>query len=231
MNQNIIIENLRGISNLLKVKAKKRGISLRVQEPGGHAESAEKIKLPTPVHNSVFMIGASYSRAKLPESRYEGGRRKYKGRELNKKCLSLTRLTKIIKSVFQKHPEAYARLKDGVELTEAVNMKCRKMSFNLAHRTRKMRSSSRRIRHHITSTLKANIYTNSLKKLLKVFLNNWCMRINIYEQCYNSKISDANGFQRQTLLFRFFNIKKMAASAQCIMGNTGSLSLATAYQN
>ena len=38
------------------------------------------------------------------------------------------------------------------------------------------------------------------------------MRINTYEQCYNSKITDVNGFQRRTPLSRFFNIKKMAAN-------------------
>ena len=68
------------------------------------------------------------------------------------------------------------------------------------------------IDRHFTSTLKANICTNSTKKLLKVFLNNWCTRINTYEQCYNSKITDVNGFQRRTPLSRFFNIKKMAAN-------------------
>jgi len=39
--------------------------------------------------------------------------RKFKGREFNKKGLSPARLKRIIKSVSQKHPEAYARLKDG----------------------------------------------------------------------------------------------------------------------
>ena len=70
------------------------------------------------------------------------------------------------------------------------------------------------IDRHFTSTLKSNIYTNSTKKLLKVFLTNWCTRIDTYEQCYNTKMSDANGFQRRTLLFRFFNIKKMAANCR-----------------
>ena len=74
------------------------------------------------------MIGISYSRAELAESSYEGGRRKFKGREFNKKGLSLARLKKIIKSMSQKHPEAYARLKDGPELREAINMKCQKTS-------------------------------------------------------------------------------------------------------
>ena len=35
-NQNVIIETQRGISNLLSEKAKKRGISLRIQEPCSH---------------------------------------------------------------------------------------------------------------------------------------------------------------------------------------------------
>ena len=60
--------------------------------------------------------------------------------------------------------------------------------------------------------LKANIHTKPTKKLLKVFLNKWSTWINTWEQCYNGNISDANGFQRRTLLFRFFNIKKMAAN-------------------
>ena len=59
---------------------------------------------------------------------------------------------------------------------------------------------------------KANIYTKSTKKLLKAFLNKWCTWINTWEQCYNGNIGDANGFQRPTLIFRFFNIKKMAAN-------------------
>ena len=45
-----------------------------------------------------------------------------------------------------------------------------------------------------------------------MFLNKWFTWINTLEQCYNSNISDANGFQRATLIFRFFNIKKMAAN-------------------
>lgn len=59
------------------------------------------------------MIGTSYLRAKLAESSYEGGRRKYNGSEFNTKGLSTARLKKIIKSVSQKYPEAYERLKDG----------------------------------------------------------------------------------------------------------------------
>ena len=74
------------------------------------------------------MIGNSYSKAELAESSYEGGKRKYKGREFNKKGLSPARMKKIMKSVSQKHPEAYARLKDGPDLREAINMKCRKTS-------------------------------------------------------------------------------------------------------
>ena len=50
--------------------------------------------------------------------------RKCKGREFNKKGLSPARLKRIIKSVSQKHPQAYARLKDGPELRAAINMKC-----------------------------------------------------------------------------------------------------------
>lgn len=68
--------------------------------------------------------GTSYTRAELAESSYEGGGRKCKGREFNKKGLSPARLKRIIKSVSQKHPEASARLKEGPELREAINMKC-----------------------------------------------------------------------------------------------------------
>ena len=74
------------------------------------------------------MIGNSYSKAELAELSYEGGKRKYKGREFNKKGLSPGRMKKIMKSVSQKHPEAYARLKDGPDLRETINMKCRKTS-------------------------------------------------------------------------------------------------------
>lgn len=63
-------------------------------------------------------------RAELAESSYEGGGRKCKGRELNKKGLYPARLKRIIKSVSQKHSEASARLKDGPELRVAINMKC-----------------------------------------------------------------------------------------------------------
>lgn len=37
------------------------------------------------------MIGTSYSSAKIAESSYEGGRRKYNGREFNKNGLSMAR--------------------------------------------------------------------------------------------------------------------------------------------
>ena len=214
-NQNLILENLRGISNLLNEKAKKRGISLRVHEPYGHAMPTKKIKHPAPIQNSKLltssavsndvadfgmpdeylhesvsassleselikspssigsdfpekeisetslgnsnpknnknttlkpeelqkqaenkaclkevceMIGNSYSKAELAESSCEGRKRKYKGREFNKKGLSPARMKRIMKSVSQKHPEAYARLKDGPDLREAINMKCRKTS-------------------------------------------------------------------------------------------------------
>lgn len=59
------------------------------------------------------MIVPSYSSAKIAESSYEGGRRKYNRREFNKNGLSMARLKKIIKSVSQNHPEVYERLKDG----------------------------------------------------------------------------------------------------------------------
>ena len=72
------------------------------------------------------MVGTSYSKPELAESSYEGGKRKYNGREFEKKGLSPGRMKKILKSVSQTHPEAYARLKDTTELREAVNMKCRK---------------------------------------------------------------------------------------------------------
>lgn len=69
--------------------------------------------------------GTSYSRAELAESSYGEKGEKMKGREFNKKGLSPARLKRIIiKSVSQKHPEAYARLKDRPELREAINMKC-----------------------------------------------------------------------------------------------------------
>ena len=228
-NQSQIMETLTGISNLLKEKAKKRGI-LRVNEPSSGTSSAKSMKIierpvpilhSTPLSSSVEvstfvesdisdeylqgqesisggslesepaksrspvpvdftikqhisetslgkhisetslgntnpknkkkekapltaeeqkvrtenkaclkdlcdMVGTSYSKPELAESSYEGGKRKYNGREFEKKGLSPGRMKKILKSVSQKHPEAYARLKDTTELREAVNMKCRK---------------------------------------------------------------------------------------------------------
>ena len=84
------------------------------------------------------MVGTSYSKPELAESSYEGGKRKYNGREFEKKGLSPGRMKKILKSVSQKHPEAYARLKDTTELREAVNMKCRK--------SRKSRKTSSKVK-------------------------------------------------------------------------------------
>jgi len=62
----------------------------------------------------------------LAESSYEGGKRKYSGREFTKQGLSPGRLRKIMSAVSKKQPEAFARLKDTPKLKEAVNMKCRK---------------------------------------------------------------------------------------------------------
>ena len=54
------------------------------------------------------------------------GKENIMGREFEKKGFSPGRVKNILKSVSQKHPEAYARLKDTKELREAVNMKCGK---------------------------------------------------------------------------------------------------------
>ena len=60
-NQNVVIETQRGISSLLSEKAKKRGVSLRIQEPCSHAESQKKIKLPTPILNSTRVTSSVVS--------------------------------------------------------------------------------------------------------------------------------------------------------------------------
>lgn len=70
-----------------------------------------------------------------------GGERKYNGREFEKKGLSPGRVKNILKSVSQKHPEAYARLKDTKELREAVNMKCRKKSQKTSSKAKDAQSS------------------------------------------------------------------------------------------
>ena len=72
------------------------------------------------------MVGTSYSNPGLAEYSYEGGKRKYDGREFEKKGPSTGRMKKSLKSVSQKHREGYTRLKDTMELREGVNMKCRK---------------------------------------------------------------------------------------------------------
>ena len=72
------------------------------------------------------MVGTSYSNPGLAEWSYEGWKRKYDGREFEKKGLFLGIMKTILKSVSQKHREGYTRLKDTMELRETVNMKCQK---------------------------------------------------------------------------------------------------------
>ena len=84
-----------------------KNTTLKPEELKKHAKNKACLK------EVCEMIGNSSSKAELAESSLEGGKRKYKGREFNKKGLSPARMKKIMKSTSQKHPEAYARLKMG----------------------------------------------------------------------------------------------------------------------
>lgn len=86
----------------------------------------QKVQAKAYLKDLCDMVGTSYSNPGLAEWSYEGWKRKYDGREFEKKGLSRGIMKTILKSVSQKHREGYTRLKDTMELRETVNMKCQK---------------------------------------------------------------------------------------------------------
>lgn len=101
-------------------KKKKEKAPLTLEEQKVQVESKAYLK------DLCDMVGTSYSNPELAEWSYKGGKRKYDGREFEKKGLSPDRMKKLLKSLSQKHWEGNMRLKDTMEVREAVNMKCRK---------------------------------------------------------------------------------------------------------